>query len=321
MTETGKYVVRVVGFTKSAYANMNAMDMMTDLVQQQSAQGDFFEYVIEVTDRSSGDKRMVRRRYREFRDLHEHLKLRFGDSLAEFPPKKLWGNSDPSVLASRQHALDKYMVKLTELDPECSSTWLLKSFLGLDREPSSGSRGSSQTQSPSGKKDPSTERKQSSSEGKSAGAGTAGSVGSAPSVKQTGGSESSMPGDTSPAERQASALGKAKPHRPDRGTIEAIKKLLPENFPASVSASMFDLSLEPSLLPADQVEKRAKAYSAVLQKVNSKGNAFQIERVNQLVASIEKIRSSQADDVKTVTGIFGRAPIITNSDAIVPFPK
>ena len=43
-------------------------------------QGEYTEYHIKVTS-TKGESWLIRRRYREFRDLHDHLKLKYGDSL------------------------------------------------------------------------------------------------------------------------------------------------------------------------------------------------------------------------------------------------
>jgi hypothetical protein len=52
---------------------------------------------------------LVRRRYKEFRELHDHLKLKYPERIPAIPGKKLWGNQDPDFVRQRQDQLQVYM--------------------------------------------------------------------------------------------------------------------------------------------------------------------------------------------------------------------
>ena len=91
-----------------------------------------------------GDSWLIRRRYREFRELHDHLKLKYPDILPQIPGKRLWGNSDPDFVKERQEGLQRYMDNLLDMEPECS-TKFFRLFLEIrdapkdSRRPSDGS--------------------------------------------------------------------------------------------------------------------------------------------------------------------------------------
>ena len=108
-------------------------------------QGEFTEYHIKVTS-SEGDSWLIRRRYREFRELHDHLKLKYPDSLPsvslnpllslyiQIPGKRLWGNQDPDFVKERQDGLQRYMDSLLDIEPECS-TKFFRLFLEIRDAP------------------------------------------------------------------------------------------------------------------------------------------------------------------------------------------
>jgi hypothetical protein len=98
-------------------------------------QDEFTEYHMKVTS-SDNTSWLVRRRYREFRDLHDHLKLKYPERMPSVPGKKLWGNQDPDFVRQRQDQLQVYMNGVLAIEPDCR-TRVLQRFLEI-RRPSSG---------------------------------------------------------------------------------------------------------------------------------------------------------------------------------------
>eukprot|EP00913_Durusdinium_trenchii_P027210 g25530.t1 len=74
-------------------------------------------YVIKVTN-SDGASWNVQKRYRELRELNDELKLRYPESLPQFPAKRFFGNNDPAFIASRQASLEQYLLGVLALEPE-----------------------------------------------------------------------------------------------------------------------------------------------------------------------------------------------------------
>jgi hypothetical protein len=85
-------------------------------------QDEFTEYHMKVTS-SDNTSWLVRRRYREFRELHDHLKLKYPDRIPSMPGKKLWGNQDPGFVV---------------LEPDCR-TRVLQRFLEIKKLSGGGS--------------------------------------------------------------------------------------------------------------------------------------------------------------------------------------
>lgn len=96
-------------------------------------QDEYTEYHLKV--KSSGDNAtwLVRRRYREFRDLHDILKLVYPESIPAVPGKKLWGNQDPDFVRLRQDQLQVYMNGILALEPDCRSL-VLQRFLDIKKQ-------------------------------------------------------------------------------------------------------------------------------------------------------------------------------------------
>lgn len=85
-------------------------------------------YTIKVTS-PDGDTWNIHKRYRECRELHEELRLRYGDGLPPIPSKRLWGNQDPAFIASRQVGLQTYLEGVLQIERELR-TPALKEFIG-----------------------------------------------------------------------------------------------------------------------------------------------------------------------------------------------
>jgi hypothetical protein len=101
-------------------------------------QDEFTEYHLKVTCSADNSSWLVRRRYREFRELHDHLKLKYPDRIPSVPGKKLWGNQDPDFVRQRQDQLQVYMNGILSLEPDCR-TRVLQRFLEIKRPNSGGS--------------------------------------------------------------------------------------------------------------------------------------------------------------------------------------
>ena len=94
-------------------------------------QDEFTEYHMKVSS-SEGTSWLVRRRYREFRELHDHLKLKYPERIPACPGKKLWGNQDPDFVRQRQDQLQVYMNGILALEPDCR-TRVLQRFLEVKK--------------------------------------------------------------------------------------------------------------------------------------------------------------------------------------------
>ena len=94
-------------------------------------QDEFTEYHMKVTS-SDNTSWLVRRRYREFRERHDHLKLKYPDRIPSMPGKKLWGNQDPEFVRQRQDQLQMYMDGVLGLEPDCR-TRVLQRFLEIKK--------------------------------------------------------------------------------------------------------------------------------------------------------------------------------------------
>lgn len=89
-------------------------------------------YTIKVT--SPDDQTWnIQKRYNDFRDLHEEVRLRHGDSLPPMPGKRLFGNQDPQFIAARQTALNQYLDGLLRLEREQLMP-VVRAFLGVPQQ-------------------------------------------------------------------------------------------------------------------------------------------------------------------------------------------
>lgn len=95
-------------------------------------------YKIKVSG-PDGESWMIEKRYRELRELHEHLRLKHPDQLPQFPGKRLFGNTDPAFVAARQAGLQLYLEGVLRLDPE-AQTPALSRFLQCQGSEQRGER-------------------------------------------------------------------------------------------------------------------------------------------------------------------------------------
>ncbi|CAE7031499.1 KIF16B [Symbiodinium natans] len=93
-----------------------------------TADGGHTTYIIQVSH-VDGSSWNLQRRYRALRELHDELKLRYGENLPHFPAKRFFGNNDPAFIASRQVALEQYITGVLAIEPEVK-TPVLRKFLG-----------------------------------------------------------------------------------------------------------------------------------------------------------------------------------------------
>ena len=96
-------------------------------------QDEYTEYHLKVKSSTDNATWLVRRRYREFRDLHDILKLVYPESIPAVPGKKLWGNQDPDFVRLRQDQLQVYMNGILALEPDCRSL-VLQRFLDIKKQ-------------------------------------------------------------------------------------------------------------------------------------------------------------------------------------------
>lgn len=90
------------------------------------------EYQIKVTP-PVGESWFIRRRYREVRELHDHLKLEYPERLPQVPRKKLFGNTDPKFIQTRQTDLQAYFNTVLQIDVGCRVRALRK-FLEIEKQ-------------------------------------------------------------------------------------------------------------------------------------------------------------------------------------------
>eukprot|EP00922_Rhytidocystis_sp_ex-Travisia-forbesii_P059507 GHVS01088240.1.p1 GENE.GHVS01088240.1~~GHVS01088240.1.p1 ORF type:complete len:129 (+),score=8.36 GHVS01088240.1:30-389(+) len=91
------------------------------------------EYKIQVTDPSDSCW-CINRRYREVRELHDQMKLRYPEYLTWFPARRFFGNSETKFIEERQKELQRYMQRLLQVEPNCSSR-ILRHFLEIPFQP------------------------------------------------------------------------------------------------------------------------------------------------------------------------------------------
>eukprot|EP00003_Mantamonas_plastica_P025809 TRINITY_DN513_c0_g1_i2.p1 TRINITY_DN513_c0_g1~~TRINITY_DN513_c0_g1_i2.p1 ORF type:complete len:672 (+),score=169.31 TRINITY_DN513_c0_g1_i2:591-2606(+) len=75
------------------------------------------------------NSQVVFRRYREFYDLHQNLALIFPEvESLYFPPKKIFGSSDPETVKTRKKELQKYLRSLLPIEGVMHSSYFLDFF-------------------------------------------------------------------------------------------------------------------------------------------------------------------------------------------------
>eukprot|EP00397_Hematodinium_sp_SG-2012_P045268 GEMP01050787.1.p1 GENE.GEMP01050787.1~~GEMP01050787.1.p1 ORF type:complete len:238 (+),score=52.18 GEMP01050787.1:63-776(+) len=91
----------------------------------------YTEYHIKVTN-PNGESWILKKRYREVRELHEHLKLKYPDRIPQIPGKRFFfGNHDPVFIRTRQAGLQQYLDSVLKLEPDCR-TRALRKFLEIE---------------------------------------------------------------------------------------------------------------------------------------------------------------------------------------------
>ena len=94
-----------------------------------SISGGYVDYTILIKD-SNNDSWKIKSRYSQLRLLHKKLKLAYAQSIGvpEFPPKKFYGNTDPTFISQRQKALENYFNNLLANEMLRDSS-ILKAFI------------------------------------------------------------------------------------------------------------------------------------------------------------------------------------------------
>lgn len=75
---------------------------------------DYVEYVIEVSQKESGESWRFKRRYSYLHDIHKQFKT-IDSRVPEFPPKKLFGSKNPKFLMQRKSDLENYFIEVSKL--------------------------------------------------------------------------------------------------------------------------------------------------------------------------------------------------------------
>jgi hypothetical protein len=104
-------------------------------------------YFISVTDTTTGENWTVKTRYSTMSDLHENLKKEVKVSLPEFPPKKWFGNTDPTFISQRLKALENYLNVVLNQGGALSSP-SLQHFLTSQRSSASSEGGKKPLETP-----------------------------------------------------------------------------------------------------------------------------------------------------------------------------
>ena len=255
-------------------------------------QDEFTEYHMKVTS-SDNASWLVRRRYREFRDLHDHLKLKYPDRVPAVPGKKLWGNQDPDFVRQRQDQLQVYMNGILALEPDCR-TRVLQRFLEIKKPSSGGSPLLSSPQAPS--------------------------MGSAP--------QQSAPQTATPSSRPSPQVSSMAPTAAPSGLSK--QKQLEElnNAVQTFQREAFDLSIAPALLDAGEYVARSRRYKEIIASATvdhvpsgSRGprpsdNELASQFAAAAFANEEKGREMGRAAIAT---ILGKGPIATESDLVAFF--
>lgn len=256
-------------------------------------QDEFTEYHMKVTS-SDNASWLVRRRYREFRDLHDHLKLKYPDRVPAVPGKKLWGNQDPDFVRQRQDQLQVYMNGILALEPDCR-TRVLQRFLEI-KKPSSG--GSPLISSPQG----------------------------APSMTSV--SQQSAPQPVLPSSRPSPQVATASPEAANRGLSK--QKQLEELNKAvqTFQKEAFDLSIAPALLDAGEYAARSRRYNEIVENAKvdhvHAGSRTPKSCGNELASQFAAAAFAEGDKGRelgraALASILGKGPIATESDLVAFF--
>ena len=246
-------------------------------------QDEFTEYHMKVTS-SDNTSWLVRRRYREFRELHDHLKLKYPDRIPSMPGKKLWGNQDPEFVRQRQDQLQYYMNGVLSLEPDCR-TRVLQRFLEI-KKISGGSPVIEHPSSPPRQPAPSTHATSASS------SSTAALQVSAQSYQQ-------QQKISSAAELQAVV--------------------------AELESKIFDLSIAPTLLDAGEYELRRKKYAEIVSSTTVSDQLPSIPTGPAPTDSVwaraawDPLRGENKEASEALSGIIGKAPIVTEKDLVAFF--
>mmetsp|Transcript_54284 Transcript_54284/g.94693 ORF Transcript_54284/g.94693 Transcript_54284/m.94693 type:complete len:303 (+) Transcript_54284:111-1019(+) len=91
-------------------------------------------YRVEVS-LPTGKRWLINKRYSEVRELHETLRIWFGDRLPPMPGRKIFGRHDPAFLSERQLGLQHYLsgaLKLVAKEPALQA--FVGHFLGFEDE-------------------------------------------------------------------------------------------------------------------------------------------------------------------------------------------
>lgn len=87
---------------------------ITIKVSEYEQVGEHIEFIIEVTQKETGESWRFRRRYSHLLEIHRQLKS-IDNRVPEFPPKKLFGSKNPKFLMQRKSDLGSYFIEISKL--------------------------------------------------------------------------------------------------------------------------------------------------------------------------------------------------------------
>lgn len=251
-------------------------------------QDEFTEYHMKVTG-SDNVSWLVRRRYKEFRELHDHLKLKYPDRMPAIPGKKLWGNQDPEFVRQRQDQLQVYMNGVLALEPDCR-TRVLQRFLEIKKVTSDGSPVLGQSVQPLSV------------------------TGASPSVSAQR-SISELPVPAPSVAAQSSPMTKQKQTEELNKAVETLR------------SEIFDLSATPSLLDAREYETRFNKYQGIVARAhlaNAREPALVPPSGTDLLSQFAQaafVAGAKAPEYSrsALSAILGKGPIATESELVAFF--
>lgn len=92
---------------------------------------DYIEFVIEVSQKESGEAWRFKRRYSQLRDIHKQFKS-LDSRVPEFPPKKLFGSKNPKFLLQRKSDIENYLIEVSKLSKLMDSSFAKDFFRPKD---------------------------------------------------------------------------------------------------------------------------------------------------------------------------------------------
>lgn len=94
--------------------------------------GNHTEYLLEVSNKSTGELWKLQQRYSALLEVYSHIKKTFPVPL-KFPPKKVFGNKNPKFLEQRQAGLEAYFTELLKVPEVLENPFCKRFFTPQDK--------------------------------------------------------------------------------------------------------------------------------------------------------------------------------------------